>query len=169
MQELIDVAVILNALRVLRLDTANAERKMLPDEASRLKEEHRRLMPLIDRVGWLADRVDAMPAAVLRSEILQVNAALRDRILPHESKDDTALYPLLARMLGGDDPMAAMSSTHREIFRLSRVIERLADATPQDGEAVESRCELRRTLYALDAILKMHFAQKEEIYHALTS
>jgi iron-sulfur cluster repair protein YtfE (RIC family) len=126
-------------------------------------------MPIIDHVGWLADRVDAMPAAELRSEISQVNAALRDRILPHESKDDAALYPLLARMLGGEDPMAAMSSTHREIFRLSRAIERLAGAAPQDGEADESRRELRRTLYALDSILRMHFAQEEEIYHALTS
>lgn len=169
LQELIDVAVILNALRVLRLDTGDAGRQMPPREASRLKEEHQRLMPVIDHVGWLADRVDGMPAEVLRSEISQVNAALRDRILPHESNDDAALYPQLARMLGGEDPMASMSSTHREIFHLSRVIERLASATPQDGEAGESRRELRRTLYALDSILRLHFAQEEELYHALTS
>jgi hypothetical protein len=29
--------------------------------------------------------------------------------------------------------------------------------------------ELRRTLYALEAILRLHFAQEEEIYHGLSS
>lgn len=169
LQELIDVAVILNALRVLRLGTERGRRTMLPDEVNKLKQEHNQLMPVIDHVAWLAEQVDRMPLDTLRKEVAQVNAALRDRVLPHESHDDSALYPLVARMIGGEDPMASMSSTHREIFRLSRVIERLAGAAPRDGEVDDSRQELRGTLYALDAILRMHFAQEDEIFHGLAS
>jgi len=169
LQELIDLAAILNALRVLRVDGANARRQMPPDEAVKLKEEHQRLMPLIEHVAWLAERVDQLPLEALQSEVATVSAGLRDRILPHEMHDDAALYPQLARMVGGEDPMASMSNTHREIFRLGRVIERLADAISRNEKADDSRLELRRTLYALDAILRMHFSQEEEIYHGLTS
>lgn len=168
LQELIDVAVILNALRVLRLDVGPGQ-AMLSDEVHKLKEEHKRLMPVIGHVAWLAEQVDVMPAETLRNEIAQVNAALRAQVLPHEANDDSALYPSLARMIGGEDPMAPMSNTHREIIRLSRVIERLADPALRDGEIAGAKQELRRTLYALDAILRMHFAQEEEIYHGLTS
>ena len=169
LQELIDLAAILNALRVLRVDGATARRQMPPDEAVKLKEEHQRLMPVIEHVAWLAERVDQLPLEALQSEVATVSAGLRDRILPHEMHDDAALYPQLARMVGGEDPMASMSNTHREIFRLGRVIERLADAISRNEKADDSRLELRRTLYALDAILRMHFSQEEEIYHGLTS
>lgn len=169
LQELIDVAVILNALRVLRLDIGNSAQTLLADEFRKLKEEHNRLMPVIDHVAWLAERVDMMPVETVWNEVAQVNAALRAQVLPHESNDDSALYPRLARMVGGEDPMASMSNTHREIFRLSRIIERLADGAPRSGGVDDSRQELRRTLYSLDAILRMHFAQEEEFFYGLTS
>ena len=169
LQELIDVAVILNALRVLRLEGAGSGHTMPPDEVGKLREEHARLLPVIDRVGWLADRAESMSLAALREELALVNAALRDQILPHESHDDAALYPLLARLVGGEDPMAAMSNTHREIFRLSRVVERFANAGSRNEDEGSARLELRRTLYALAAILRLHFAQEEEIYYGLSA
>lgn len=169
LQELIDVAVIANALRVLRLGTAKSERKLPPDEVHKLKEEHNRLTPIIDHVSWLADQVGSLPAASLTKELAGLHTALRDQILPHESNDDAAVYPILARLVGGEDSMASMSSTHREIFRLSRVIERFSKASAHDSEEGAFNLELRRTLYALDSILRLHFAQEEEIYHGLSS
>jgi len=167
LQELIDVAVILNALRVLRLDVARSGRTMGPEEVGKLREEHARLLPLVDRVAWLADRTDNMPMPALVDELVQLNAALQEHLLPHESRDDAALYPRLARMMGGEDPMAPMSSTHREIFRLGRAVERYAMLGAADDGA--SRIELRRTLYALESILRMHFAQEEELYDGLSA
>jgi hypothetical protein len=104
----------------------------------------------------------------VRDELASLNASLRGELLPHEAEDDAALYPLLARMIGGEDPMAPMSSTHREIYRLSRMVDRLASSLPEEGTAT-ALPELRRTLYALDAILRLHFAQEEEIYHSLSA
>jgi hypothetical protein len=62
-----------------------------------------------------------------------------------------------------------MSSTHREIYRLSRIVDRLAGAMSNGDATTASIQELRRTLYALDAIVRLHFAQEEEIYHGLSS
>lgn len=167
LQELIDVAVIANALRVLRLEGGAGREQMSTRELGQLKEEHARLMPVIDRLGRLADEVATRPAAAVRDELAALNEALRRQILPHEASDDATLYPRVARMIGGEDPMAAMSRTHREIHRLSGILDRLSRAPPEPGGAVTSLHELRRTLYALDVILRLHFAQEDEIYQGL--
>jgi hypothetical protein len=62
-----------------------------------------------------------------------------------------------------------MSGTHREIYRLSRIVDRLAGKMSSGDVTTASIHELRRTLYALEAILRLHFAQEEEIYHGLSS
>jgi heavy metal translocating P-type ATPase len=169
LQEVIDVAAILNALRVLRLGAAKGGDSMSATDLDQLKEEHARLLPVIDRLGRLADQADILPAPVMREELLSLNDSLRRQILPHESNDDVALYPRVARLIGGEDSMAPMSSTHREIYRLSRIVDQLSNTAPGEGDEGASIQELRRTLYALDAILRLHFAQEEEIYHGLAS
>jgi soluble P-type ATPase len=169
LQELIDVAVILNALRVLRVDPARPGGGITPEEIGKLRDEHARLLPIIEQVGRLADRAETLPAPAVRDELASLNASLRDHLLPHEAHDDAALYPRIARLIGGEDPMASMSSTHREIYRLSRIVDRLAGRMANAGASTSSLQELRRTLYALDAVLRLHFAQEEEIYHGLSS
>jgi heavy metal translocating P-type ATPase len=169
LQEFIDVAVILNALRVLSIERAGPGGTIRADEVVKLKDEHARLLPIIEHLASLADRADAMPAEAIEAELASLNAALRSQVLPHEANDDAVLYPLLARLIGGEDPMASMSSTHREIYRLSRVVDRLAGSISKGGATGASVQELRRTLYALDAILRLHFAQEEEIYHGLST
>lgn len=168
-QEVIDVTVILNALRVLRLEKEKAAERLSADDVSKLQEEHARLLPVIDRLRWLADRADELPASTIREELASLSTSLQDQILPHESTDDATLYPRVARLIGGQDPMASMSSTHREIYRLSRTVDRLATKMPSEKRDKASMQEMRRTLYALDAILRLHFAQEEEIYHGLSS
>jgi hypothetical protein len=94
---------------------------------------------------------------------------LREQLLPHEREDDRELYPLVANLLGGDDPMAAMSRTHREIFRLHRRLSMGIARLPKPDPDVDPRAvqDLQRILHALDAIVRLHFAQEEEIYESL--
>ena len=169
LQELIDAAVIMNALRVLRLERGSEKEKIPQDEVRRLKEEHARLFPIIERVCWLADRIRELPAPTIRQELVMLNTALREELLPHESWDDADVYPRIANLIGGEDPLAPMSATHREIYRLCRKIERLTPGMLQDAQDDAALRELRRTLYALDAILRLHFFQEEEIYHNLSA
>jgi hypothetical protein len=61
-----------------------------------------------------------------------------------------------------------MSRTHREIFHLSAMLERLVDDVGTTEHTDSDRAEARRLLYSIDAILRLHFAQEEELYIALT-
>jgi hypothetical protein len=62
-----------------------------------------------------------------------------------------------------------MSRTHSEIFHLTAMLERLVDDVG-DAELTDTdRAEARRILYGLDAVLRLHLAQEEELYSALIS
>lgn len=169
MQEGIDVAVILNALRALGGDGLTAVRHGLSEqEVGHLRREHEELRPVLERVQSLADRLDALGAPQQKSELLELDGLLRERLLPHERRDDTELYPPLARLLGGEDPLGPMSRTHREITHLGRLYHRRVVRLGDQGlDALEQR-ELRRLLYGLGAILQLHFAQEEELFNAVS-
>jgi len=164
-QEGIDVAVILNALRALGPGRVRRTGKAIPHAtAQRLQSEHRELYPVLDRIRTVADRLDGFTPQAARTELEAVDRLLREHLLPHERRDDAELYPVLAELLGGADPMGAMSRTHREIAHLWRLYTRLVADLPLEGLEPEDRRDLQRVLYSLSAILRLHFAQEEELF-----
>ena len=56
----------------------------------------------------------------VKVRLAQGNESLRLPLVPHEMRDDAELYPQIAGVLGGEDPLATMSAAHREIFRLAK-------------------------------------------------
>ncbi|MGO4813433.1 heavy metal translocating P-type ATPase [Cupriavidus sp. 2MCAB6] len=167
LQEAIDVAVILNALRARKAGPDWLPAQLSRAETAKLKTEHAELGQVLDQVRSMADRVASLPGGVAALELAHLNQALRQQLLAHERHDDADLYPELAQRLGGRDPLAALSGGHREIFRLVGLLERIAADQPADGIDLESAQEVRRLLYELNAILRLHFAQEDELYHAL--
>jgi heavy metal translocating P-type ATPase len=168
LQEAIDVAVILNALRALRIEGPRGKRWALPAaQFAVLKSEHQALKPTLEQVRHTADQLESMPADQIRAEIARLNNVLENELIPHESLDDIKTYPDVARLIGGDDPLAAMSRGHREIRRLALLLQRLGRDLPPEGPDAKTRGELLRVLHGLDAILRLHFAQEDEIYHGL--
>ncbi len=168
LQEGIDVIVILNALRALG---GGLERKPeIPgwtDISERLRAEHRELMPSIARIRSLADRLGTMPGPDARRELEGIRAFLVESLVPHEEREDREVFPLLAGAVGNDDVTAALHRTHSEIFHLVRFTDRLVAELPEEGPVAEDLTDLRRVLYGLDAILRLHMAQEEELYVAL--
>jgi hypothetical protein len=73
----------------------------------------------------------------------------------------------MGRLLGGEDPLAALSSSHREIFRLSRLIHRGVAELPAQGPDAAAVVQWQRLLIALEAIVRLHMAQEDELFHAL--
>ena len=166
LQEGIDVAVILNALRALggggwrrRRPDADAERA-----GAQAKEEHRELLPRIRALRGLADRLDSLPPEQAAAELRATRTFLVAELLPHERREDASLYPAVARLLGGEDPTAAMSRAHLEIAHLAGGFARLVDELPAEGPGPDDLPELRRLLYGLHALLRLHMAQEEESY-----
>ena len=169
LQEVIDVAVILNALRALapggrvvqRLDDAGTEL------ARRFGAEHRTLAPRLDELRAAADGIGRVEPAQSLAQIRRTYRFLSEDLLPHEEAEDRALYPAVARALGGADPTGAMSRGHVEISRQVHQLGRLLDELPEDGPREDDLLELRRLLYGLHAVLRLHFAQEEEGYLSL--
>jgi heavy metal translocating P-type ATPase len=165
-QEAIDAAAILNALRALR-GRRDAARPRLPvDVIATLRSEHRVLIPHVDEFRELADRLDEIPAKELRQRLTLIGESLA-KILAHERADEQQVYRTLTTVLGGDDPLAAMSRTHQEIFHLARVLDRLIAGIPPDGPDPEDLVDVRRTLYALHTVLRLNMAQEDQLYLSL--
>lgn len=167
LQEVIDVLAIANALRALRPTEDEAARLLASADVERLKAEHAELEPIMSRIRLIADSLPHMAGGTARAELLALNQSLADVLLPHERRDDTQLYPDVARLLGGNDPMAAMSAMHREIFRVTNLLGRIVADVSADGPDAVVTQELQRLLYGLDAILRLHCAQEDEMFHVL--
>jgi hypothetical protein len=60
--------------------------------------------------------------------------------------------------------MASMARAHVEIDHLTRVLRALVDDLPSGGPSPDDLIDLRRVLYGLHAILRLHIAQEEEAY-----
>jgi heavy metal translocating P-type ATPase len=167
-QEGIDVIAILSSLRALGGKSQTQSGPRLPaDLSDLLRIEHQRLIPQLDRLRNVADALDAQsPGGGLRS-LREVEQFLAEEILPHEANDETEIYPRMTEILPGDDPMATMSRAHREIFHLVDLFQRQVADLPAAGPEPADITDLRRTLYGLHAILRLHFDQEEELYASL--
>ena len=165
-QEAIDVAAILNALRALGGRREGARPTLPVEVTTTLRREHRLLMPRVDELRELADCLDDLPTADLRRRLGHIEKSL-DGILAHERADEQELYRSIATTLGGDDPLAAMSRTHQEIFHLARIFQRLVANQPPEGPDPEDLVDLRRTLYALHTLLHLNIAQEDQLYLSL--
>lgn len=168
LQEAIDVAVILNALRALR---GGMERPIrVPgwaDTGARLMAEHRALAPGIARLRVVADHLDSMDSDEAREALIGVRTFLVETLVPHEEEEDRAVYPLMSAAMGTDDATAALHRTHTEIFHLVRLYGRVVDEIGTDGPTTDDRTDLQRVLYGLDAIVRLHMAQEEELYASI--
>jgi hypothetical protein len=68
----------------------------------------------------------------------------------------------VARALNGTDATAAMSRTHAEIEHQVSQLHRLLTGLGNETVQPEDVIELRRLLYGLYAVLRLHNAQEEE-------
>ena len=168
-QEVIDVLAVANALRVLRRPTDERRGRELPEMWTRqLGTDHARLRLVLEDVRTVADALSEEPSLESLEKLRGLTRGVEDTILAHERVDETEVYPGLAQRLGGEDPLATMSRGHREIFHLADLLGRLVDAAGVDGLDPEERNEARRLLYALDAIVRLHLAQEEELLVGLS-
>ena len=167
LQEVIDVAVILNALRALRPGKRPRESVSGARIAARFRSEHGGMMPAVERIRDAADRLDTLAPPEALRELRSVERSIREELLPHELEEDRMLYPEVAGVLGGHDPTATMSRGHLEIRHLARRLGSLIQELPETGPLDADLPDLRRVLYGLYAVLKLHTSQEEEAYQTL--
>lgn len=166
LQEVIDIAVIANALRAIGAKRgATASPSLSTEVLTQIEQEHIVLAPLLARTHDLTDRLLQLPKDTALTELTELITQLQQHLLPHEQQDEAKLYPKLAKKLGGDDPLAALSQSHREIFRLIRQLERItADAISLPATSAPTMHEIHRVLHRLDVVLDLHFTQENELF-----
>ncbi|MBV1705932.1 MAG: heavy metal translocating P-type ATPase [Hyphomicrobiales bacterium] len=165
-QELIDVAVILNALRALASGAPRAARPLEGAEASRLQGEHERLGRSLDRLRAIADALDDATGPPARKLVADANAIVADDIVTHERADESEVYPNLVQAQTLAHGLAAMGRAHREIRHLARLLSRLAREMSEPGVEADVYFirDAQHLIETIESLVRLHSAQEDDLY-----
>ena len=129
-----------------------------------LRDEHKELLPHIELLRTVADAVGEAPIASHRRSVDEAYAFLTHHLLPHAQAEERALYPVVGRLMGAPEATATMSRDHVEIGRLTEELGSLRSHLGDTSMSTEEEQTLRRVLYSLFALVRVHFAKEEEVY-----
>jgi heavy metal translocating P-type ATPase len=129
-----------------------------------LRAQHEASLAVVEEIRAVADRIsthtpDLAPVRRLRDR-------LHTELLTHEPADEDQLVPLVARVLG-TPATYALTRTHAEIEHQVGRLDRLLADIPDEGAQPEDMVEVRRLLYGLYGVLRLHNAQEDETAHSL--
>jgi len=163
-QEAIDVAVILNALRVLRPARRSVLRSLPAKMAEALHQEHELLEQSLEQLRSITDALDYESGQQAVDLILKAHRIVEQSIVAHERGDETTVYPRLTEFLADGHGLSAMSRAHREILHLARLLARMTDGLrPEDADKYLVR-DAQRVIESIEALVRIHNAQEEDIY-----
>ncbi|TAK02825.1 MAG: hemerythrin domain-containing protein [Chloroflexota bacterium] len=127
------------------------------------EDHHARLVPHVDRLLTLAEAVGTIDCSALHALFEEEYAFIVGQLVPHMQAIEGTLYGRLEELMEGRHSMAPMRAEHVAMLRLVEELGRYREhAEGCRWSAVEGMA-LRRALYRLHAILKVHLAE-EELY-----
>ncbi|MBI3750395.1 MAG: hemerythrin domain-containing protein [Chloroflexi bacterium] len=133
------------------------------DTRSVATEHHARLGPGVDHLAATAELIGSASTDDLRQQLDTASAFLNDLLLPHMSAVEQAIYPELERRLQNVHSMSPMRAEHAAIRALVADLDALRAGLGTGHLATGKAISLRRDLYRLHAILKIHMAE-EQLY-----
>ena len=129
-----------------------------------LKDEHKELFPHVDRIRQVAEKIGEAPAGEIRSGIEEVYDFLAYHLKPHAEAEEAALYPVVQKVLGSPEATLTMSRDHVEVGRYIEELATLKQALATRDPNREQITSLRRVLFGVYGLVKVHFAKEEEVY-----
>lgn len=130
-----------------------------------LRDEHKELFP---QVELLRKAGEAVKEGALNEELRRLADGAYDflahHLIPHAQAEDRALYPVVQRVMGAPRATATMSRDHQEVDELTAQFKALLPALSQGALNAGLANDLRRVLFGLYSLVKVHFAKEEEIY-----
>jgi hypothetical protein len=126
-------------------------------------ERHERLVAHVERLGTLAGELDqgVTPGFVEACEA--EHRFLVEHLVPHMAAIEATLYGELERLMDGRHSMAPMRREHAELRRLIQATGQYHDAVTGGHLGPAEAMGLRRALYRLHALLRVHLAE-EQLY-----
>jgi iron-sulfur cluster repair protein YtfE (RIC family) len=129
-----------------------------------LRDEHKALYPQVETLRLAGDVVNESLTSLAHDKIEQAYNFLTRQLIPHAQAEDKALYPMVEKAMGAPQATATMSRDHVEVERLTQELGTLRVHKTQLSVTFEQVMALRRVLYGLYTLIKLHFAKEEEIY-----
>ncbi|UPJ60730.1 heavy metal translocating P-type ATPase [Bradyrhizobium sp. 192] len=168
-QEVIDVAVILNALRALNPPLVRSGPRLTAEQGLTLHHDHQALLRDLDRLRQIVDALDdAAPESVV-ALIGEAHRLVQSSVVMHEREDEDSVYPKLTEVLRDRHGLSAMSRAHREILHLARLLARIAEDLPSEKIDRYLIRDAQRVIEAIETLVRMHTAQEEDIYEAVAA
>lgn len=129
-----------------------------------LRDEHRELLPHIENLRTVADMIGETPVGELRQHVDAAYDFLAHHLIPHAQAEDAALYPVVAEVMGAPEATATMRRDHVEVGRLIEELAAYRSHLTGDSITPDQTRRLRRVMYGLYAVVRLHFAKEEEVY-----
>lgn len=130
-----------------------------------LRDEHAELIPHIAELAATGDAVGTAPVSELRELVEASHRFLSDHLIPHAEDEERSLYPVVQRVIGAPEATATMTRDHVEVGRLTEELVGFQQQLATADELPEDLANgLRRVLYGLHHLVKVHFAKEEEVY-----
>jgi hypothetical protein len=123
-------------------------------------QHHERLLERVNGIPAMADALLTSKPEEALASIAEMRGFLTGTLLPHMEAAERALYPQLERMFQNRHSMAPMRREHDRIRELAGQFGTLVD---EDAGHVSlgRTLALRRVLFQLYALLKVHLAEEE--------
>ena len=129
-----------------------------------LRDEHRELVPHIDALRSLADAVGETPAGDISKRLDESLAFLTDHLMVHAQAEEQVLYPAVADIMGAPGTTATMSRDHVAIRQMTLDLQALRRQLNSTHLTHKDEQALRRLLYGLHTLVRVHFDKEEEVY-----
>jgi len=124
-------------------------------------EHHERLLHHVNRMPEIGDAMLTAPAEQVRHDLQALGSFLRSTLLPHMEAAEATIYPEMERMLQNRHSMTPMRREHEQIRRLVADVGRLSADIDTRHLSLGRSIALRRVVFQLYALLKVHLAEEE--------
>jgi len=134
--------------------------RSLPETAH---QHHEIIETHVDRLAELAERLDQVPTTEFSAAFDEECRFMTGQLLPHIEAIEATLYGRLEEVMDKRHSMAPMRREHEQLRSLVRSLCGYRDLVAGRAFSEGDRVGLRRVLYRLYAMLKVHLAE-EELY-----
>lgn len=127
------------------------------------RDHHLRLMPHVERLRVLAEMIGDVDCSAIHGLFEEEYAVVTGQLLPQMEVFETTLYGQLEQLMGGRHSMAPMREEHRAMRGLIEELGRYRRHVEGCRLTGVEALALRRALYRLYSLLKVHIAE-EDLY-----
>jgi Hemerythrin HHE cation binding domain. len=126
-------------------------------------EHHETIEPHVDRLPELAEMIGHVTPEVFSATFQKECSFIIGRLVPHMEAIETTLYGRLEQVMDRRHSMAPMRREHEQLRGLFGSLCQYSELVAEESMSQSDEVGLRRVLYRLYAILKVHLAE-EELY-----